>query len=257
MGKEEFSVASSKHGYNLQMSYVDVKTVEDYIEAVRLTLSYWLAIHTDAECWATEWLVDGDPEYTLRECPVISNNYFSFDLKKIALKLYVEATYINAQRCSHCGIILFDGEECYDCKDDDDCGEEDLHDTEVTSDELMEYFGDTDCLPSNLSDFVFDALVKEGFEIYQQALSGTISGCVEEMEDALGQYDECETNEDLLSWALKATAIYHVHGEVVRDYGEKVGLEYNMVNNIRNTSIREVFGEEEIEAFLAKEMEAE
>jgi len=229
----------------------EIVTVKDFVLAVRDALHVWLLVHTDPECWAAEWTCD-EPEWAFKESEgVIRNDRFSFDWKGAVYKEMAENWLSTTSKCPRCGMLLFEGRELdCDCwKEDEEpetelCTEEDLEDIV----EFME-----DCCTEPEPSRALDALVRYGFSIYRDALERTIATHVDEMRlavQALSEAVDADDRWNMLTMAREATRIYHVNGEVMQDYGERVGLDFSLVDQVRSEGYAEVFGEEEVRAFL-------
>ena len=232
-----------------------VDTIEEFVSAVSDTLTYWLMCHTDPETWADQWCA-GEPAWMFEQSSgELSNDYFHFDWKRAAYEVLASQLY--AERCSACGAIMVDYEgvwcECLaDYEDDpDEFGEEPTTET-VDDSELVEWLEE---VGYPLSEWAIEqALEEKGFAAYSEALAGYISGHVEEMEEAVKRLDDAIAADDrwnMLTLAREATRIYHVNGEVMEDYGENIGLDFSLVDSVRNDGFAEVFGREEVREFLA------
>jgi hypothetical protein len=231
-----------------------VLDVEDFVLAVRDALKAWLLMHTDAECWAEEWTA-GEPEWSFKNTKGrIDNDWFSFDWKAAVYREMAEDWLPTTERCPRCGMLVFEGWEIdCDCWEDDEepesepCTDDDL-------DELVEWMEDTCTEPD--PDVAYRALVTHGFTVYQDALASIIDGYVDEMRDAVDALNEAISDDDrwaMLTLAREATRIYHVNGEVMEDYGERVGLEFRLVDRVRDEGYAEVFGRDEVREFLGED----
>jgi len=220
-------------------------TIEEYVEGVKAALQYWLDIHTNAEEWAKQWTMD-DAEYYFKECPVLENDYFSFDWKDAVLKQWCKENLNLFVICSNCGCIFEDGfedEECCDESDFIECEEEDLYNwmDELGADGLQ--------FPEYM---LLDALIEQGFPIYREALEPITAGVEEEIAEVLEAIEAAPTNQDRLLAVMWGTRVYHVNGNIMSDYGEQVNynLDYQMINNIRNNGLESVFSKEEIQEYI-------
>ena len=231
-----------------------VDTIEEFVSAVSDTLTYWLLCHTDAETWADQWSA-GEAAWMFQQTNgEISNDYFHFDWKCAAYEILAAQLY--AEQCSACGAIMVDYEETWcDCladyEDDPDYfGEEPTTET-VDDDDLVNWLEEAGY---PLSEWAIEqALEEKGFAAYSEALAGYISGYVEEMEEAVKRLDDAIVSDNrwnMLTLAREATRIYHVNGEVMEDYGEYIGLEFSLVDSVRNDGFAEVFGREAVREFL-------
>jgi hypothetical protein len=222
-------------------------TIEQYIEAVENALQYWLDVHTIAEKWAEERIIDDDAEYTFKESPVIKNNYFTFDWKKSALRQMAENQKHLYNVCPNCGCINEDGYE--DCCEEPEAGEE------PSVEELMYWFDDIEAIPDERA--LLDSLENEGFKVYQEALGPIIAPVVDEVNEVLNAIRSAETPEDTLRAVLWGTRVYHVHGNIMSDYSDKVNYEveidYKLFDEIRNNGLESVFSREDIETYLKGE----
>jgi len=220
------------------------KSLADFCQAVENTLRHWVLLHTDAETWIENWLAGYEPLEFIKEFPEISNNYFSANLRDLLLDSYCENNVDNFTICSECGGISESGFEDCDC-DEQDFGTPDAN-------ELKEWFIELDFIPLDVTDTdAYDAMLK-AFEIYTQDVGPVFSGALEMIQDAISDIESCKSNSELLAACLAGTQVYHVHGNVMDDYGDAFDLDYNFVDNIRNDGIAAHFNDEEINEFLAE-----
>jgi hypothetical protein len=223
----------------------DNLTLEEYMEAVKNTLQYWLDIHTNAEKWAQAWIVDDDPQYTLKECPTISNDYFTFDLKAAVIKYWVRDNRHLFNVCKGCNCI---NETGYGCG----CGEEKEGEGRIPSIVdltcWMEDIG-TDGLQID-DDQIIDALKNDGFKVYRAALKDIVAPVVGEVKDVLKSFRKAKNPAEILQCATWANHVCHVHGNIIKDYGEQFGIDYKTVDSVSQDGLQSIFSAEEIEEFL-------
>lgn len=222
-------------------------TLKDYIEAVENTLQYWLDVHTVAEKWAEGWIIDDDAEYSFKERPVIKNNYFTFNWKESALRKMAENDKHLYNVCPNCGCINEDGYEY--------CCEEPEQGEEPSAEDMAQWLEDIDAIPSERD--LRESLEEEGFKVYSEALSAVISPVVDEVTDVLKAIRDAEEAEDKLRAVLWGTRVYHVHGNIMSDYSDKINydieLDYKLIDSIRNDGLESVFSREEIDEYLKGE----
>lgn len=229
-------------------------SIENLITAIKNSLQLWLDIHTDPEAWAQEWNIDDDWHCLLENQPIIKNNYFEFDLKDAVVSEWCKDYALrqtDVYRCKFCGSYWDSGFEECDCQ-----GQEYNEDdyelvTEDNIEDYIEWSKEIEISPDYISESIIeDAMINQGFAIYQEALSSTIQGVVEDVQQALKQFEDAETNEDLLFAALNASSILHVNGNILQDYGENTGLQYETVCLYRDNGITALFDKEDIESFI-------
>lgn len=219
------------------MEYI---TIEKYVDAVESTLQYWLDCHTQPKKWAEGWIVDDDVEYTFKESPVISNNYFTFEWRKSALRREAKKTRHMYNICKNCG-MMNDG---FDCCEDVKLGKN------PTITDLTYWLEEVEAQPTNSA--LMESLVKDGFKVYREALKDIIAPVVDEVKDVIKAIRRAKTNEDRLQAVLWGTRVYHVHGNIMSDYGDRsqYEIDYKMIDNIRNNGLNSVFSNEEITEYL-------
>lgn len=229
----------------------EIKTVEDFINLVYYSLNYWKKIHTDRFAWSLEWIPEGAEEYCLEECPVISNDYFEFDLKDAVLTQWCKANLDWFNQCSICGMINENGFE--DCE----CIEEELDPEfeDLTIEELKDWIEEIYCdsLPNGITEFIIrKALETEGFDCYYESVYPVFCGALEEVESAIELLENSKNNQEILTNVLWCSHVAHVHGNVVKDYHEHVCYDYysNQIESIQQAGLTSVFSQEEIEEFL-------
>jgi len=219
-------------------------TLPEYIEKVESTLKYWLDVHTNPAKWADSWCVDDDWQYTIRECPVIKNNYFEFDIRKHLARYIAKRDRGYYNTCRKCGLIFeswYTGEKC------DDCGASFRKTTIAELTKWLEGYGED---LSASDDVIREVLIKEGFKVYREALSDIIAGTVEEVKDCLKQF-KTHNPAKLLQAVTWANHVMHVHGNIVQDYGEYAELDYDLVNEVSQNSLAGAFGQSAIDEYLS------
>lgn len=229
--------------------YIDASaSIENLVIAIKNSLQYWLDIHTNPVAWANEWTECEDWKYLLESQPILENNYFTFDLEAACSKQLAKE-YIHDNeviRCTSCNCLLFQGWDCEECDnpDYDSLSDDDLE-------ELTEWLQDMGIDSDGIQESIIrDAMIYEGFQVYQDALESTIRSVVEEVQEALQRYDTLETNEDRLFWAMNASAILHINGNICTDYGDRIGLDYQFVCSYRDNGLESVFSKEEIREYI-------
>jgi hypothetical protein len=223
--------------------YRNTNTIEGFILTVKNTLQLWLDVHTNPEAWAGEWLMGCDAEYTFREAKgKLENDYFSFDWKTVAYRQWAKQNVSCWVRCSGCGALWESWAFDCDCEEDIEGGEiEDWQDLACWAEDIEIVLDESSLLES---------LKEDGFRVYRQALEPVTRGIEEEIGATLDAFGRCVTGWDYLTWAREATRIYHVNGEVIQDYGERLGLEYNQVDSIRDNGFVAWFDKEDLREFM-------
>lgn len=230
--------------------HLDVKASPDeLIEAIKQTFKYWLMLHTDAETWASEWTQDSDPSIVRALLQNgISNQYFSFDVKSATINKWVEDNASLFCQCSNCECISEWGFEECNCDDEDDI-ESDWNDVDLES--LKEWFENVGGLSDeNLIPLVLEVLETEGFATYRQFLEDYTWSVEEDCQNAIDSIENAFTNQDRLVAALSAIGINHVNGQILPDYGNVTGLDYNDVENLCQNGLQAFFNDDTIQEWL-------
>jgi len=221
---------------------------EELIDAVIGTLTAWYEFHTDPNTWADEWSM-GEYSHLLSVTPVISNTYFSFDLRKACqIKVAEEWELV---RCDNCGGIYsrFDG-----CGEEDECYDSDY--SELSPEELGDYISDIDVSCESIPEWIIeDVMIHEAFPAYSAGVGRVISRVIDEIEDFYSAMELAETNLDRLIVAVNALQIMHVNGNIADDYGDKFDLDYVMVNTLRTDGLSGLFSDEEIAEFAGLDVD--
>lgn len=219
--------------------------LQDFCDAVLITLKFWKAAHTNPNVWAENWLSDMEPlDFLTTSEGKIENDYFSVNLREEIIKEWCKNNLHLFGFCSECGII----ERDFDC----DCDNDEYEDCDI--DDLISWIGEIcfDSLPNSIDNkMVYLALVK-AFDVYWENVSPVFEGELETISDAIADIEraiEIGDNKELIAACLAGTQIYHVNGLVIRDYGEIANLSDDFVNDIRNNGLIEYFSEEEIQEF--------
>lgn len=230
--------------------------VRDYCQAVYLTLLFWRRVHNNGEWWAEDGVSPyensrNDVSEFIENATVkgvISNNYYSFDVRNALIDREAAKTLHYYGRCQGCGWLVGAGQEC-------DCEEEQDRDG-ATIDEVADFLRDIDYQSGNATwDDLLEVMEGPGFAAYFEGVGPYTSSIIEEVGDCLRRFNAAESNEDLLLMSRVATAIWHVNGNLVRDYGDRFDLSDAQVNSIRDNGLADWFGEEEVAAFLEGEFE--
>lgn len=179
---------------------------------------------------------------------MIENKYFTFDWRKAAFHQYARSNRENFTRCNKCGILFeryYEDENCCDAED-----REFIQPTIAQLEECLSevYYED---IPADMSEqMLFDALKNEGFKVYRKALAPLTDPIGREIKDAIRQIKEAKTPEERLTSALWASHIQHVYGNIMEDWGEKIGFDWRQFESIQQGGLASVFGESEINEFF-------
>jgi hypothetical protein len=223
-------------------------TLDEYASAVRDTLQYWLDIHTDNCRWAEGWACDDDWQYLIEYNEGrIRNSYFEFDVLSACLELMAEDSTNEYNKCDNCGFVrCADWDDC-DCEIETD-QDDDEHKTEhtysdVTPEELLEFWGDCGMSPDIPDEIIEKAMVTKGFETYTEALEDTIAPVVSEVKNVIEALDNAGYDYETVAAIAWANHTMHVNGNIVEDYGHRFGIDYDMVDRISQEGIASVFPE--------------
>lgn len=213
-------------------------TLIEYIDSVETTLQYWLEVHTNPVKWAEEWIMD-DPEYFFKNNHTVKNNYFEFELAKEIYSTIAKRTIHEVHKCKNCGCIN-DG---YDC-----CNDPKL--IRATIAEYTEWLKEIEVTPTDTD--IINTMEKQGFKVYRNALKDIIAPVIGEVKDVLKKIRSSRTNEDKLEAVLWGTRVFHVHGNIMQDYGDRAQneVDYTLINSIRNDGLTSVFTREEISEYI-------
>lgn len=225
--------------------------LEDFVCDVVAVMQYWLDAHTDPDTWAAMWLCDEDPSTVAKNYNgQISNNYFHFDWREAALETWCERSTTDFYKCGNCGCINENGMYC---DYEDECADAD--DEEVSAKELADWIGDIygDDIYELLSDWDWEnALIKEGFEVYRDALYSLTCTIEEEVSDVLAALNGATSADELLlalTWALHTA---HVHGNIIEDWADQApGIEtdslYRTLCNVQQDGLLSTFEQSDID----------
>ncbi len=210
--------------------YGKPRNIQEYEGMVKQTMQHWLNIHTNARQWAEAWSLDGDWLYTYKESPVISNNYFTFDLRAHVTRQIAKRTQSFYFKCK-CGIIWGNGDYCDQCQN--------AKEKKVSINELAEWLSECEIQPD--AQDIENAMIQEGFKVYRAALKDTTHSIESELKDCLKQLQRAKSLEQKIQALTWANHIAHVNGMVIRDYGEQFGLDYKFVERVSQEGIGNVF----------------
>lgn len=199
--------------------------IDEYEEAMINTLQFWLDSHTQPEAWANEWIVDS-VDYTFESCQgELKNDYFHFDWMKSALKIWCKDNRHWYKVCS-CGIQELGYEDCRHIG------------RTPTIAELTEWFNeiyykDYNSIANLVGEHILrEALEKEGFKVYRNALKDVTRSVEMEVKDALRQIRRAKSKADKLAALAWANHVQHVNGNIVQDYGDRFDLNYHVIEAI-------------------------
>lgn len=227
--------------------------INDFITAVKWTLDYWIKIHTDAHWWAREWVPDGDLDYMLNnldEYGVIDNKYFSFDARTAILSTWAKNHKGDYVICNKCGSIW--DKYYFGC----DCSKK-AKPIKAKKSDLLEFaqygVGSYDDLYGIDSSDLWGCLVKDGFPVYRSALKDYTETVEDDIQESLKDIDAAEATGnpfEILAAVLQATQVYHVHGEIMSDYGERANVSSELIDDLRNNGWIDTFGEDAYNEFI-------
>ena len=220
---------------------------EAFCESVRGVLQYWLDIHTNNEAWAQNWIIDDDAQYTLKEWKPDVNNYFNFDLKAAVADRQARSMAHLFYKCGNCGAI---NEKGFDCDNEDECADADPED--ASEDEVAAWFEDIGADGAQVPDnIVIAALENEAFAAYTEQVEPVFRSVADEVREVLQAIDNADNNADLLQACMWGTRVFHVHGNIMSDYADRLGADTDTFTGIRDNGLESVFDSEVIRDFLA------
>ena len=228
------------------------RTRAEFCAAVADTLQYWLDVHTHPRAWALSWLVDDDAEYTLQQRASIGNQYFDFDLGAAVLRRWARDYRKCLWRCGRCGSIQDNGLEC--------CCEPPRarYSPQPTNAQLLDWAtqgGDDITGLCDIAEYVMPALEHEGFRTYREAVKPITAPIEDEIKAALASIDRAKYSRSMdweddgedgpqyLAACLWASHLMHVNGNIVMDYGERFGLDWQDLRRAQQEGIDAVYPE--------------
>jgi len=221
---------------------------EEFVEAVKGTLKYWLDLHTDPETWAEEWTCGCELQWAVENSPIFENDYFTFRWKDAALTRYAEELVRNNAyvRCTGCG-SLWDN-SFYDC----DCTEDHDLDCEVIEDPgvIVEMWDDLGFDVEIPTQHLWYALINEGFETYRQGIGPLTYDIEQEIKDVLDDMEAAQTGEEFLNALVWALHIQHVQGTITKDYGDRCDIHYQDIDIVQQDGLLAIFDQEEIDDYI-------
>jgi len=236
--------------------YVDVYDIETYCQAVRATLAYWLAIHTDPEAWSFDWFLlaeySGDVRAALKSCRdkktgqyITDNPTFGFfvDILPTLYHVWAYSSSCDFEQCSICGRIAENGFL--------DCGCDDGEAEEPDEADLEEWFENVefglDSIPISVIEF---AILGPMFTEYSRTVGAAVSGSIEEVKESLQMIDASETVEEYITAILWASHVLHYAGSIVDDYGKFCGLDPSLHNRVQEDGLLAEFGSDDVEEYM-------
>lgn len=232
------------------------KNIRDYCQAVYLTLLFWVRTHSNPEWWEPGWLSvyegssdEKSVEYFLAEIRDgsngrVGNDYFDFDLKTALIRKEAEKNRDEYDWC----------ESCNWWADNCECEEPNIAEPDIeTVIDIIESTGEWG--RSATWDEITELFRTEVFAAYRQGVAYLTNPIIEEIGYLLRQIHQARSNVDLLAAVQAGTQIWHVNGQVVKDYGDRYDLSDGQINDIRNDGLTAWFGEEEAAEWLEEEFE--
>lgn len=240
------------------------QTPEEFIKGVYYSLEHWIAVHDDPIAWASDYLsVYSDNGLSfLKECPVLDNNYYRFDIKAHYMEQWCKENYHSFGRCARCGDVdefycsRGCDNECFcDAQYNDvecTCPESTMDD--ITPDELHDYLDDVygseipDFATNDSDSVVFDILSTDGFDAYYDGVHPVILDIKETVRDAMNRICNAESAQDQLIAALAVTHLEHHNGIILRDYDR--GMDFKDVDQINNEGLESLIDQELLDEFI-------
>lgn len=229
--------------------------LEDFIVDISRVMQYWLDIHTDRAAWTELWLMDMSPSEVAKEFGgKTSNNYYSFDWRAAAVKLWCERNTHNYYTCANCGCINKNGTPC---ELEEECENADQHD--VHEDDLFYYVQDAyygEEVYYLLSDEDWrEALEGDGFDTYRDAMSRHTSAIEDEVSEVLEAISSATDIDDLITAITWALHVAHVNGFIIKDYADETpgvitSNLYDKLNDVQQYGLSEVFDQSDIDSFF-------
>jgi len=231
------------------------QSVEDLCKAARESLIHWYMAHTHAPTWAEGWMGSDDEDYIahvfVESKGILNNQYFSFDWKDAAYEQMAKNTYDEYYICQECGCIQFNY-VCNDCEDEDGDAIDADKMTEKDVEQLIEFL--RDCEFEIPPMYIVDALIENGFKAYRDGVEPFTRSTEDELLECVAKIDGADNNQDVLMAAMWALKINHVNGRISEDYGDYVGLDFNLVDQIRSEGIKSVFDSEDVIEFFESDL---
>lgn len=233
--------------------YKYASELEDFVCDVVSVMQHWLDVHTDREAWTEMWLCGEDASQVAKNSDgKVNNNYFSFDWRAAALKVWCERNTDDFYRCGNCRSINENGSYC---DSEDECADTDDDET-VTAEDLAEWMNDI-YYGQEIYNLVTDsdwenALADAGFDVYRDALEQYTCVIEEEVTDVLAALNNATNGDELLlalTWALHTA---HVHGNIIEDWtddtpGVKTGDLYSKLCDVQQNGLSSVFEQSDID----------
>ena len=256
----------------------DMDTPDDFVCAVAATLSYWLAMHTDAECWASGYIEAFSGTHIL-DYPKLEWMGCEFDLADAVVLRYCKRYVNDYSQCSVCGIVYeYGGGDACECQEEYDNWQEEHEDDEeeegdapeeptaedVTVKQLYAYFEEVYCSSTYVwnTSFVQDiadeslietTLIKDAFPAYRNCVSNgsDVDTIIEEVQDALRQLRGASNRAHILEIATWAAHLRHVNGDIMRDYADNVYADSSILDSIQQKGLVAFFPQEDIDRWIA------
>ncbi len=215
-------------------------SLPDYIDLVRDTLKYWLDVHTNPVAWACSWCSDDNWQDMYESHPIMGNAFFTFDIKEHLSKYAARRQRKDFAICPRCGILCDSWfERCDECN---------RKLRQATIAEITEWFDEFGFDASD--EDIKETLIKDGFKVYYEEIKDIIAQPVKDVREALRMFRTSDPAKLLLA-AAWANHVQHVFGNVLEDYSCEVELDYDLVCRVSEEGFAGVFGQKQVDDFLA------
>lgn len=219
---------------------VEAVTVSEFFQGVLNTLRYWRDVHTQADTWAAQWLMDGENMVNMDEVRFASGCYeIPLDvIKKGIVEIQMERDRVSPFYCFECG---GEGED----RTCDECGAE-------CSEQDAEFFLEITDFSSIPAFIVTKALEVYGFRFAEDALQYLIGGVLEDVNNYIEKLEKAETAYDKLAAMIQALSLAHTSGDIFEDYLHygMYSMDWDDILNIRENGLISHFTAEEVKEFL-------
>lgn len=252
---------------------LDITEPADFVEGIRRSLQWWLAVHTNPEANAVE-SVQRLQEHTEGEFPPAMNEFYSGSFSgssptQKAIREFM-ADEIATKHSDWfktypgLGTILADSDPAKAFKTkytnnpvqpQDEPDYEDIA-KHVKNDDLPDVWERFD--NDSGWDLITRATIyanKKEWQRYRGEVVGRTRGkinrVIPQVYDALRNIERAPSNEERFMSALFASHQAHCHGGIVETYGNDIGLDWETINELQQGAPAEFFGQDAIDAYTA------
>lgn len=209
--------------------------IHQFFQASVSALQWYILLHYDRQTWFKSWVGLSDVEKYFKSCGgSLGSGFFHFDWASAGYRRMAESWTV--YRCRTCGVV---SAESFCC---------DTPSIPLAFDEAFEFFRDHQYRIYEQE--LLDALLIDGWRIFCAELHPLTNPHRREALECLAAIAADRDPMDQLVHLMWSLKIPHHSGDIIDTYS---AVDMEMVKRVRSEGIKDVFGEADVNRFLAGE----